>query len=269
MQGRRFGYSRQPSWPADRQRRERLPAPSIRTKPRYQQLADELRTAIVSGTVPPDQFPTEAVLCDRYSVSRFTVREALRALQGEGLIQRRRGSGTVVRPATAREGALHQPLSNVSEILQYARDTRITFEPGSDGPLPRRLAEELRLPPTEPWVHFHGLRLREGHAEPIAFTDAWVHGSLTGFARQLDLERGAVFRQLEEMTGIKTAQVTQDIQAVPASKALAARLGIARRAPCLRLLRCYLDRAGVIREVSVSHHPGNRFAYAMHIDVED
>lgn len=218
--------------------------------------------------MPPDQFPTEAVLCQRYGVSRFTVREALRALQAEGLIQRRRGSGTVVRPSTMREGALHQPLSNVGEILQYARDTRITFEAGAVAPLPRRLAEELRLSPTERWAHFCGLRLRDGHAEPIAFTDAWVHQSLAEAAARMDLTAGAIFRQLEELTGVRVAQVTQDIQAVPASKEVSAKLGIARRAPCLRILRCYLDAGGVIREVSVSHHPGDRFAYAMHIEVE-
>jgi GntR family transcriptional regulator len=89
--------------------------------PRYKELADELRREILRGDYAPDRFPTENALCKRYGVSRFTVREALRALQAEGLIARKRGSGTVIQPAVARGGALHQPLSNVGEILQYAR----------------------------------------------------------------------------------------------------------------------------------------------------
>ena len=42
----------------------------------------------------------------------------------------------------------------------------------------------------------------------------------------------------------------------------------ADRAEPQRILRCYFDLKGRLFEISVSHHPGDRFAYAMHIDVE-
>ncbi|KPQ21740.1 MAG: GntR family transcriptional regulator, partial [Porphyrobacter sp. HL-46] len=65
--------------------------------PRYLQLASELREAILKGEFAGGrQFPTETVLCRKYDVSRYTIREALRRLEAEGLIQRRRGSGTTV-----------------------------------------------------------------------------------------------------------------------------------------------------------------------------
>ena len=38
--------------------------------------------------------------------------------------------------------------------------------------------------------------------------------------------------------------------------------------PVLRIVRCYLDPKGHVYEISVSHHPGDRFAYAMHIDLD-
>lgn len=237
------------------------------TKPRYRQLADDLRGEILSGAMPPDAFPTESVLCSRFGVSRFTVREALRQLQSEGLIQRRRGSGTIVRP-TARDGALHQPLSNVGEILQYANDTRIAFTAGMVAPLPARLASEIGVPAGDAWSHFFGVRTRDGQAKPIAYTDAYVHASLREAVAQVDLGRGAIFQQLEQLGGMRIARVTQDIQAVPAAKAAAAALGIKPRAPALRILRCYLDASARILEISVSVHPGDRFAYAMHIEVE-
>ena len=67
---------------------------------------------------------------------------------------------------------------------------------------------------------------------------------------------------------MRVARVTQDIQACAASVDVARALGIGRRAPCLRILRCYLDDTGRVFEISASHHPGDRFAYAMHIEVE-
>ncbi|MDH3236405.1 MAG: winged helix-turn-helix domain-containing protein, partial [Alphaproteobacteria bacterium] len=42
------------------------------------------------------RFPTEAQLSKRFRVSRFTVREALRAIEEMGLISRRPGAGTTV-----------------------------------------------------------------------------------------------------------------------------------------------------------------------------
>ena len=51
-------------------------------RPRYLELADELRAQILGGDLASgDGFPTESVLCARYGVSRFTIREALRTLQ--------------------------------------------------------------------------------------------------------------------------------------------------------------------------------------------
>lgn len=237
-------------------------------KPRYQVLAEELRGEITRGVYAPNGFPTESELCKRYSVSRFTVREALRALQAEGLIARRRGSGTVIQPASARGGALHQPLSNVGEIMQYARDTQAHFELLGDSPLPRAIAQQLDLVAGGPWTRFKGLRTRGGSTQPIATIDAYVHESLRHVVGQVQPNEDTIFRQLERLAGIRIATVTQDIQAVPASTEVSRSLGVSKRSPCLLILRCFRDAEGKILEISANHHPGDRFAYSMHIEVE-
>ena len=238
-------------------------------KPRYLELAEDLRGQILHGGFPDvDQFPTESVLCARYGVSRFTVREALRTLQNEGLIQRRRGSGTVIQPAAARGGALHQPLSNVAEILQYANNTSVSFAREGSVILPRKLADEIGVGAPGRWARFRGIRTGAPDARPIAATDAYVHPDLMAVADAIDPAGATIFRQLETLSKLRIARVTQDIKAVPASATVAAALGVARRSPCLRILRCYLDAGGRTIEFSVSHHPGDRFAYNMHIEVE-
>ena len=236
-------------------------------KPRYLELADDLRAQILRGD-PSDQFPTESMLCARYGVSRFTVREALRTLQQEGLIQRRRGSGTVIQAAAARGGALHQPLSNVAEILQYARDSRFDFDRVGVAALPRAIVEQVGIVVVGPWTHFRGLRTRDGADGPIAMTDAYIHPDLADAAARIDTSDPTIFRQLERLAKVKVARVTQDIQAVPATAAIAEALGVKRRSPCLRIMRCYIDQGDRTIEISASHHPGDRFAYAMHIEVE-
>ena len=245
------------------------PAP-VKT-PRYLRVAGELRQAILNGDFAGDRpFPTETALCRQFDVSRFTVREALKRLQAEGLIARKRGSGTVVQPAAARGGALHQPLSNVGELLQYARGSAVVYREGEAGPLPPIFAEQIAPDTSGTWRKFGGLR-QQGYGEPpIAATDVFFHERLGDAVDALDLNASSqtLFSQIERLAGVSAATVTQDIQALAADADLAEALKVEAGSPVLQILRCYIDRAGSVFEISVSHHPGDRFAYAMHIDVD-
>ncbi|HYD63575.1 MAG TPA: GntR family transcriptional regulator [Noviherbaspirillum sp.] len=63
----------------------------------YEQVADQIRFAIRSGKFPPDsRLPAERELAALFKVTRAHVREAIGALQNEGLVITRRGSGTYV-----------------------------------------------------------------------------------------------------------------------------------------------------------------------------
>jgi DNA-binding GntR family transcriptional regulator len=234
--------------------------------PRYVQLAEDLRGLILKSRGEPGApFPTEAELCRSYDVSRFTVREALRRLEQEGLIARRRGSGTVLQPAAARGGALHQPLSNVGEILQYARGTKISFERLPDGPVPAPFAEQIADDVSGDWLRLTGLRCQPD-GTPLAFTEVFVDPALSDILDHLDPKRFTLFRQLAEQGGLSVDRVTQEIQAVPIPAAIAPRLEMKPRAPALRVIRCY-HAGSHLFEISVSHHPGDRFAYSTHIEI--
>lgn len=60
------------------------------------QVADQLRQAIVEMRLRPGQLLVERELCEATTASRATVREALRQLQSEGLVESTVGKGTVV-----------------------------------------------------------------------------------------------------------------------------------------------------------------------------
>jgi DNA-binding FadR family transcriptional regulator len=64
-------------------------------------LVEHLVAAIVNGEHPPDsQLPPEGRLAELFDVSRLTVREAVKALRGKGLVRVEQGRGTFVnRPA--------------------------------------------------------------------------------------------------------------------------------------------------------------------------
>jgi GntR family transcriptional repressor for pyruvate dehydrogenase complex len=77
-----------------------------RIRPAYRQVADQLRTNIVSGVLVPGQrLPIEPELAKNFGVSRSTIREALGNLASSGLVVTRRGvsGGTwVAVPSTDR-----------------------------------------------------------------------------------------------------------------------------------------------------------------------
>lgn len=67
--------------------------------PLYHQLADIVMEQIRSGVYLPGQMiPSETGLAKEYGIGRPTVRQAMNTLVQKGLIQRRRGSGTFVKP---------------------------------------------------------------------------------------------------------------------------------------------------------------------------
>ena len=67
-------------------------------KPKYLQVADILRREIAEGLFRDgEKLTTEEELRYRFRVSRQTVRQAIAELEDDGLVDRRRGSGTYVR----------------------------------------------------------------------------------------------------------------------------------------------------------------------------
>ncbi len=66
-------------------------------EPLYQQVRSILASWIRDGKLRPhDKIPSERQLCERLSVSRMTIRQALSRLKEEGVIYTRHGKGVFV-----------------------------------------------------------------------------------------------------------------------------------------------------------------------------
>ncbi|HEY3058325.1 MAG TPA: FadR/GntR family transcriptional regulator [Chloroflexota bacterium] len=99
----------------------------------YERIVDQIHALIREGRwAPGDQIPPERELAERFRVSRTSVREALRALEMQGIIESRQGGGTFVRSADTE--ALVPPLA--AAILRGRREmaevleVRELIEPG-------------------------------------------------------------------------------------------------------------------------------------------
>jgi DNA-binding FadR family transcriptional regulator len=100
----------------------------------YEQVAARLRQRIRLGLMPPgERLPPERSLAEQLGVSRVTLRDALGILQGEGLIERRRGAGggaviVAQRPTSDEARAeLQRQTAGLARILEL----RLVIEPGA------------------------------------------------------------------------------------------------------------------------------------------
>ncbi|MFE7751560.1 FadR/GntR family transcriptional regulator [Streptomyces sp. NPDC057428] len=101
------------------------------TSPRRSALADQviaqLRNQITSGEWPVgSRIPTEPELVEQLGVARNTVREAVRALAHNGLLDIRQGSGTYVVATSELAGVMHRRFADADP--RHVAELRSTLE---------------------------------------------------------------------------------------------------------------------------------------------
>jgi GntR family transcriptional regulator len=100
----------------------------INNQPLYLQAIEALQSLIEQGVYPPGaMLPPEDTLAGQLGVSRLTLREALGYLEGDGIIERKRGVGTFVQKPSGTHfaGGLErlEPLSSLAKVAGLKVDT--------------------------------------------------------------------------------------------------------------------------------------------------
>ena len=91
-------------------------------------VAAQIRTDIIQGRLEPGAKLREVALAEHYEVSRIPIREALRALEADGLVESRKYSGSVVAPS---------PVEDAEDLFEI----RIVLESATAKRAARRAAE--------------------------------------------------------------------------------------------------------------------------------
>ena len=84
-------------------------------------VAAQIRTDIIQGRLEPGAKLREVALAEHYEVSRIPIREALRALEADGLVESRKYSGSVVAPSPAEDA---EDLFEIRIVLESATAKR-------------------------------------------------------------------------------------------------------------------------------------------------
>ncbi|MFG2455451.1 GntR family transcriptional regulator [Streptomyces sp. NPDC048512] len=218
-------------------------------------IADDLRQQITTGQLKPgERLPSEADLADRYKVSTLTLRSALAALQGEGLVEKIHGKGNFVR----------RPLRKVMYVGGWGTlDPWTAAEPAlrvtvrtSTVQAHGHLRALLNLPMGSPVVEFSCLSFEE--ASPHGLARIYIPRDLVP-ARVLDdesvhgeeVKRFAVF-------GPGPTAIRETVCARPATPDEASALRIGSTGPVLAITRTATDSTGRVVEAALLAFPGDR-----------
>ncbi len=235
--------------------------------PLYFQLFTLLKNRILNGSIPHgEQMPTEEELAKGFNVSRITAKRALDDLAAAELVERRRGKGTFVTYAAARE-SVHAPLlGELEQLHNLARKTHVrVLDVGQQIP-PGDVAAEMGLERGELAWHCSRIRLTEDDL-PYGHLISWTTGISKGYTKR-ELERRVRLDILKD-NGIEIHKIEQTISAVPAQEFFAHALNLDVGAPTLLMVRRIYDRQGNLVDILYCHHNPRRFQFRLELDAED
>jgi len=215
---------------------------------------------LIASAEPGDRLPSERDLSLRWNVARMTVRHATDALIAEGLVVRRRGSGTYVLPP---------PVVRFLGLASFTQDMRdrglvpssrlLAFDvQAADGDVARRLG----LSDGEPVYRF--TRLRLGGGEAMAIETVWIRSAIVPGLTPADLD-GSLYELLASRYGLRPGSADVTIEPLLPDADTRATLEITDQQACLRMLMTDAYADGQVMMIADCIYRGDRYQLSAHV----
>ena len=228
----------------------------------YVQIERILKKEIADGVYPAgSRLPTEDELCERFSVSRFTVREALKRLRADNLVASRPRAGTTVVPRPA-ASSCSRDIVSINDLISWSSGQRFAIESLEMVVIDGALATRTGLLSGEEWLWARGFGYAEGLEHPACWAEYFVHREYAAVRRVLPQHTGPLFPLIENLFGHKIVEVHQEIGATLISSAIARPLRVQAGTAGLEVRRTYKTSNGLTAQVTLSTHPSYRYRYS-------
>lgn len=208
--------------------------------PAYKQIQDALLARIEHGELKPgDSVDSERSLAKLHGVSLMTARHALVALEREGLVERRRGSGTFVAPPKIHFNRL---MSFTEQLAGrgFSSSSKVVACKVVDDE--HEIAARLSLPFTSKLLKIERIRL--GSDEAFALETCYLSVDEFAGINRNSISRGSLFTLLEREYGVVIAHADEEIDATLADPQTARLLNVARQHPLLRIRQTIYSTKG-------------------------
>lgn len=230
--------------------------------PLYLQLIEEIKEKIENQTYHEhEKLPSERELCDRYELSRITVRQALQALEQEGYIYKLHGKGTFVSQKVFKQDLKRfysftdemrkknkNPKSNVLEFQEKSVDEKLMLAMGAE----------------EGEIVYEVVRLRLADEEPLIYETSYIPKKFfPGLTKERLMEK-PMYEVFEEDYQRKVTLVEEDFSATSAGEQVADYLNLAENQPVMLIKRFAYHQEQLI-EYTISAARGDKFNYRVEL----
>jgi GntR family transcriptional regulator len=228
-------------------------------------VADALREQIASGQLKPGaRLISEVALAQRLEISRPTLREAMRILAREGLIDIKHGVGAFVADEQRLIWSRLDSIRSFTDLIRSASgvpgDSRLTVQ---RTPAPDDVAEALEIAPQTPVCLIKRVRLIDGAPLSVATEYIPLAGQTGDFARLEAFAGGSLYSFLRERCGVALARSNVVIAAVRADAERARLLEVRPGTPLLLLREPHYDPAGKPVLFTVNYHNSNLVQFTL------
>lgn len=225
---------------------------------KYEAIVQDLRKDIQNGVYQPgQQLALEKEMCEQYKVSRITIKRAVDELVKQGLVVKRRGSGTFVK---SMESSDVKELSMANQFTGFAAAYRghdikskiLVFDivhPKAD------VAEKLQVS-TEGFV-YDIVRVRYADGDPIVIEHTQMPIQLIPGIKRRVLE-ASIYSYIENELKLKIQSAHREVRAVMPTEDEKKYLRIEGLLPLLEVKQVAFLDDGRPFEFSISRHRGDR-----------
>lgn len=228
---------------------------------KYEMIAKDLQEKIETGVYQAEErLPQEAELCKIYDASRITIRQAMELLVYNGLIVRRRGSGSYVK------SVMTDNKTGVSQSLQFRGFTKDIADGKVTSDLhefkvvhpPEEVARQLNISPRAFTYYICRTRLVDGEPYVVEYTYMPID-VITGLTEEIPGR--SIYDYIEDELKLKIESAHRTARAVMPTQQERQWLAIGEQEmPLLEVEQVAYLSDGRIFEYSTSRHRADRFA---------
>lgn len=233
------------------------PVPLSSNRPKWLQIAAILRTEIEAIVDSGEaRLATEAQLGERFSVSLMTVRQALAALQAQGLIERRPKHGTLI-TARAREPRRIMMLGKVSDVFAQQQSDATRLISANMVAVPEHLT--TLFPGQDNVCRLVRARMIDG--QPCNFAVNHLRADVFAQIEPAMLGQMPVSQIITVHTGFTIESMEQELSAVLADPVIAQHLQIEPLDPVMVVVGTSVDSDGRVLDTARITYRADMFRF--------